>query len=365
MKRILALFTFVILGGLLMACSSDKNIFSPEQVLSHALENSEKITSYVAESVYTAWENDKVIEEGKLKEWRDGEGRVRMETYDASGELLSIVVNNGQELIIYDLENEQASVIDDPELIQLNQQTPKEQAEASLAIVKDSHDLTLKDETKIAGRDVKHIVATPKEKSTFLGKQEMWIDKENWLVLKTVSESGDHRAQIEYEKIDFDAKVSDDQFTLDIPGHVKVIELDDIYSPDNVSLSEATAALEQPFLHFPESDELVISTVEKTELDGIVNRTEIDIEYEKDDLPFLSLSIFETPEDAEDIMFSGDEETTIRGEKAIYTDMEGFRAVSWDEKGLRYSIIMIDPDVTIENIKELVEDMTYTEERDD
>src|SRR5690625_1741264 len=184
MKRILTLFVFVILGGLLMACSSDKNMFSPEQVISHALENSEKINSYVSESTLTVWENEKVIEEGHLKEWRHEDGRVRIEAFDESGDLLSIAVNDGNELIIYDLENEQVSFSDDPELIEVNQQSPKEQSELSLAIVKDSHDLPLKDETEIAGREVKHIVATPKEKHHSMGKQEMWIDKENWLVLK-------------------------------------------------------------------------------------------------------------------------------------------------------------------------------------
>src|SRR5690625_2686695 len=368
MKRILTLFVFVILGGLLMACSSDKNMFSPEQVISHALENSEKINSYVSESTLTVWENEKVIEEGYLKEWRHGDGRVRIESFDESGDLLSIAVNDGNELIIYDLENEQVSFIDDPELIELNQQSPKEQTELSLAIVKDSHDLTLKDETEIAGREVKHIVATPKEKNHFIGKQEMWIDKENWLVLKMSSESGDQRIEIEYETVDFNVKIDDEQFTVNLPDNVKIINLDYVISVEKVSLSEATEALEQQFLYVQEKDDLTIETLKQTDLEGIVKRTEIDIDYEKDGLPYITLSIFETPEDvedSEDISFPGEEEMTIRGEEAIYTDLEGFRSVVWDEAGLRYSILIHDPDLSIDEITTLTEEMTYTEERDD
>src|SRR5699024_1082700 len=111
------------------------------------------------------------------------------------------------ELIIYDLKSEQASVIDDPELMALNQQSPKEQTEFSLEMVKDTHDLTLKDETKIAGRDVNHLVATPKEKNQLIGKQEIWIDQESWLVLKITNESGDQLIDITYETVDFDVDI--------------------------------------------------------------------------------------------------------------------------------------------------------------
>lgn len=357
--------TFLILGGVLMACSSDKNMFSPEQVISHALENSEKTKAYQAEFLMTVKEKGEVIEEGKTLEWRDENGRVRLETYDQSGELISIVVNNGEEFIIYELENEQASIIDDPELIALNQQTPKEQTEASLAIVKDTHDLTLKDETKVAGRDVKHIVATPKDKNSLIGTLELWIDKENWFVLKTINESGDFYMEVEYESIDFSAKISDDQFNVDLPPHVKLINLDEVYAGDEVSLFEATEALGSPFLYFPESEELTIASLEKTDLEGIVNRTEVDIEYVKNDLPYISLSVFETPEDVDDIAFPGEEKILLRDKEGIFIDSEGFRSVMWDEEGLRYSIIIHDPSVSIEEIEILTKEMIYTEERDD
>src|SRR5690625_4151678 len=106
MRKYLMFMTFLILGGVLMACSSDKNMFSPEQVISHALENSEKTKSYQAEFLMTVKEKGEIIEEGKTLEWRDENGRVRLEAYDESGDLLSIVVNNGEEFIIYELENE-------------------------------------------------------------------------------------------------------------------------------------------------------------------------------------------------------------------------------------------------------------------
>jgi len=358
-KTILPIVTLILLGGLLMACSSDNNMFSPDQVISQALENSEKIDSYIAESKIVISENDQIVEENVLKEWRHEDGRVRIETLDEAGETISIVVNDGNELIIYDLESEQASVIDDPELIALNQQSPKEQAELSLSIVRDTHDLTLKDETEIAGRDVNHLVATPKEKNQLIGKQEIWIDKENWLVLKITSESGDQLIDMMYETVDFNVDIDDTMFSLDLPENVELIDLDDIHDVDEVSLTEAADALGQPFLYIPEDDSLEISTLEKSDLQGIVNRIEIDIDYKKDDLPYVTLSIFETPDDVDDMTMPDETETTIRGQDATYIDMKGFRSVFWDEDGLRYSLSTIDPNLSIEDILELTETMTH------
>src|SRR5699024_5606822 len=99
-KKIIPIVIFILLGGLLMACSSDNNIFSPDQVISQALENSEKIDSYIAESKITISENEQIVEESILKEWRHEDGRVRVETLNGSGETESVVVNDGNELII-------------------------------------------------------------------------------------------------------------------------------------------------------------------------------------------------------------------------------------------------------------------------
>lgn len=358
-KKIIPIVIFILLGGLLMACSSDNNIFSPDQVISQALENSEKIDSYIAESKITISENDQIVEESILKEWRHEDGRVRVETLNGSGETESVVVNDGNELIIYDLESEQASVIDDPELMALNQQSPKEQTEFSLEMVKDTHDLTLKDETKIAGRDVNHLVATPKEKNQLIGKQEIWIDQESWLVLKITNESGDQLIDITYETVDFDVDIDDDIFSLDLPENIELINLDDIHAVDEVSLAEAAEALGQEFLYIPEDNSIEVATVAKNDLQGIVNRIEIDIDYLKDDLPYVTLSIFETPDEIDDVSMPDETEATIRDQEGMYIDMDGFNSVVWDEDGLRYSLSTIDPNLSLEDIQELTETMTH------
>lgn len=351
---------FIVLlfaGGLLMGCSSEDNSFAPEQMISHALENSEKIGSYVSEATIMIAENEEFITEQNIKEWRHEDGRVRIEVEDEAGELLSVAVNTGEQLITHDVVEDQASIIDDQELIELNQYSPREQTELSLALIKDSHEVSLEGEEKIAGRDTQHLIATPKDENNIIGKQEMWIDQENWLVLKMINEVAGEKTEYVYENIEFDVTIAEEKFQLDLPDDVNMINLDDAIAVDEVSLAEASEALEQDFLYIPESDDIKISTIEQNDLQGVINRIEIDIDYKKDDLPYITLSMFETPEDVDDFTVHGVEDVEIRGFEATYTELENFRSVVWDEDGLRYSILIIDPNLTLEDVIEMTETM--------
>src|SRR5690625_993825 len=124
-------------------------------------------------------------------------------------------------------------------------------------------------------------------------------------------------------------------------------------------MTQTAYALRQTFLNITENYSIKNSTLEKSDLQGIVNRIEIDIDYKKDDLPYVTLSIFETPDDVDDMTMPDETETTIRGQDVTYIDMKGFRSVFWDEDGLRYSLSTIDPNLSIEDILELTETMTH------
>src|SRR5699024_3872303 len=114
--------------------------------------------------------------------------------------------------------------------------------------------------------------------------QEMWIDQENWFVLKMIGEVGNETVEVSYTDIEFGVSIADEKFDLDLPNDVDIIDLEDMAIPDEVTLTEAADGLEHNFLYIPEGDELEISTIGKNDLEGIINRTEIDIDYEKDDL---------------------------------------------------------------------------------
>src|SRR5690625_7190830 len=96
-------------------------------------------------------------------------------------------------------------------------------------MVRDTHDISMEGEEEVAGRKAHHLVATPKENDTTLfGKQDMWIDNENWFVLKMISNSGDHQTEAVYKHIDFGVNIAAEKFELDLPKDVDTKELDDI-----------------------------------------------------------------------------------------------------------------------------------------
>ncbi|WHY79451.1 hypothetical protein QNH20_10050 [Neobacillus sp. WH10] len=67
----------------------------------------------------------------------------------------------------------------------------------------------------------------------------------------------------------------------------------------------------------------------------------------------FSLSIFPIPK--EKGMEIDGEDSKIRGQYAGY--MEEIRAVTWDENGMRYTIMMEQPDLTLEKMRQLTESM--------
>src|SRR5699024_2339666 len=150
-------------------------------------ENKKTKLTYYDESTSTVSEDEKEIEVVKMKEWRNEDGKIRVELENENGEEQAITVNDGESIITYQKEINQAFIIDDEEILELNQPSPKEQVDFILGMVKDTHDISTEgEEEEVAGRTTVHLIATPKEDDALLGEQEIWIDKENWMVLKTI-----------------------------------------------------------------------------------------------------------------------------------------------------------------------------------
>ena len=82
---------------------------------------------------------------------------------------------------------------------------------------------------------------------------------------------------------------------------------------------------------------------------------EIALTYVKDDQQF-SLSVFKPlePLDTEEEMIE------VRGVQGSVMDLEVFKLIQWDEQGLRYNVMLDNPDVTIEQILPIIEQMEFT-----
>lgn len=344
-------------------CSFEGSQYSPEQVINNALEETAGIGAYYAESERVVSEKNEEIEHARMKEWRTDDGKIRIEMENEDGSDKVIVVNDGETLILHEVDKKQASMIDDPEVLNLNMPSPKERANQLLKMVGDTHEISIEDEEKIAGRETYKLLAKTNGDNTLIGDLELWVDKENWMVLKTSGKAGDIESETVYTKIDFKPELSNDLFLLNLPEDVDLQNLEDLVDTTEISLEEVASNIGKSFFYFPEVDGIEITTIELDELRGEIERNEVNINYTKEGAQLFSLSVFESPEEMDDVGLEIPGETTIdiRGKEGMKMEAGDFRLLSWQEEGVSYSIILYDRDLTFEELLEMTVEMERME----
>ncbi|MBK3494219.1 outer membrane lipoprotein carrier protein LolA [Viridibacillus sp. YIM B01967] len=353
MKKIMKSLSLVgIMTVALVGCSTEGSDFSPEQVIQNTLKDSKPIGTYYGEYDMTLSK-----EKMHVKEWNGKDGKRRIEMWDEEAKQQSISVNDGKNITSYNQAQNKGIVIPiTDELKDGTQFSPKAQAEAMLKMVKDTHEISLKGEEKILGRDTYHLVAKEKDEKTLFGNQEIWVDKENWMALKYSMSGVSGGSEIEYTKLDFDAKIPDSIFTIELPKDAEIEKIDSSKKAKTVTTKEMPNVFKKAFLYFPEKDSLKIANVEVMD---VVDHKELTINYEKDGVLSFSLSVFPTPkEKVEDVgSLPGEKQTKIRGQKGLVMEEKSFRVISWSEKGYNYSILPINPDLKIKDILKMTKDM--------
>ena len=288
-------------------------------MINNALEETTEIGAYYAESKMVVSEKGKEIERSLLKEWQSEDGKRRIEIKNKDGSDTNISVNDGKALIMYQVEQNKASIFEDPELFNSNLPSPKEQAHQLLEMVQDSHTISIEDEEEIAGRETYKLLAKANKDNTLFGDLELWIDKENWMILKTVMNSGDVQSEIIYTEIDFKAEFPADIFVLELPDNVEIEDFEDFSETTEITLDEAVEKIGKPLLYFPDSDSRQIVSIELDEIQGERVWKEVGIDYTKDDLPLFTLAVFVAPEEMDEeelkLELPGESPVTIRGKK--------------------------------------------------
>lgn len=356
--------TVLLLAGVLVmgvGCSEESSNYSPEQMINHAIAE-EELPAYYAESTSIISTDGAEEETIFMKEWRSEDGKIRVEAENEAGDDTSIAVNDGSNMTTYQVEENKAIVMDDEELLEFNQPSPKEQANVMLDFIRDTHDISNEGDDEVAGRDTYHLVAEPNDENSLFGRLELWIDKENWMVLKMIFWTGDQKSEVVYTKFEMGADIPEDIFTLEIPEDAEVTNLDNFMDTEEISLEDALEGVGKPFYYLPEEEGIEISTIDKFDMEGIAERTEVNIEYTKDGVPFATLAVFDSPEDVdEDFAMPDEQEVTVRGMDGTFTDTDGFRLLHWQEDGLTYSMMIIDPNIELEELQQLTEQMELVE----
>src|SRR5699024_12691660 len=88
----------------------------------------------------------------------------------------------------------------------------------------------------------------------------MWIDKENWHLLKMVDHTADNLSTIEYTNIDLDPNFDDDVFVLDIPDDATFETFDEDIE-ETITLNEAIDIMDSSFLYVKDNDKISLEEI--------------------------------------------------------------------------------------------------------
>lgn len=343
-------------ASLFVGGCQDAQTFSAEDVVTKVLEGNKAVGSYYAEGIMNEYEGEKKIRESTIMEWHDAKtGKRRVEI--RSGDNVTRSVNDGKQILTYDEALKTAFSLDAADVGELGAGTPKEQLIGILDKVKNTHKIELVGEDKVINLPVHHVKATVSEKGSLFGDIDLWADQKTWQVLKSTSTIGENKVEFEYTKLDQSPTFDKKTFVLDLPQDVKITSLSDMNPAKKVNLEEAQAAVKAPFLYWEGSD-MVLTEIELNEWKGEINRNELTLNYTKGDVPYFSLSVFPTPKEGIDEGLLGEKPLQIRGISGSY--MEQIRAVMWDEKGLRYTVMLEHPDLTVEQMVKLAKAMKWS-----
>lgn len=352
--KIKAIFTSSLIAiGILSGCSGVTGV-STDEIITKVLAADQDEKAYYAKGELKIYEDDKLEESYTTEEYHSEDGKAKITMKDTKTGEEDVTVNDGKSIISFDKKQNKAMVMDDVSSLDLPNQSQKEQVISFLETLKDSHKYKLIGKEKVNGFETHHIKLEPKEKDSIFGEIEIWIDQKTWFPVKSINIVGSSRTEFAYTEVDTSTKISDDTFTLSLPDNVEIVHLKDEMNQSNGTIEEAVEKLGRPFLVLNEEN-LTMDNVTIDELKGEINRTEITITYNNGDgIPLIYLSVFPTPEEKE--LAISDTGLKIRGQNAEF--MKEINSYTWDENGLRYTLIVEGPDsLSQEDIMKMTERM--------
>ena len=349
MKR-LVYSTALVLTMALAGCSAGET-YSPQEIVAQTLAETTEVKSYYGEYKMDMGDEDVSY----IKEWvKDGKRRIELSGPD--GEQY-ITINDGKQLTSFDVSANTVQIFEYPDdtTAALTQQSPKEQADMLLEMVEDTHEITLGKEEKVAGRDTYQLIAKANDDNSLMGDMEVWVDKENWMVLKTVTTSGGLTMTTEYTKVELQPELEDSLFVLETTEEAVVERMDaGSYGPAESSMEEAKATLGS-FLVFKEEARITLRSVEDMKVD---ERPEFAFNYDMNGEPAFTLSVLEHLGNVADVEADlGTTKIKIRGVDGEQMDMNKFRFIQWTEEGHQYAVILEDEALSFEEMYQYIENM--------
>ena len=340
-----AIYSVAFILTLSLAGCNNNEDYSPQEILNQATQETSELPSYYGEYKMNFDDGTEVTG----KQWEKN-GKVRIEMTDSTGDE-SITINDGKTLTSYSITTNTATVFELGENSEaFVRPTLKEQAIRMFELIKDSHEVSVEENEKIAGHDTYHLIAKAKKPDSLIGDMEIWVDKKTWMALKTVSTSGDIKMTTEFTKFEPNMEIDDTTFVVNIPEGA-VIQEEAYKAFEQITLDQALEKV-GTFLIIPESTGYKLEGIEDM---NMTETDEIALKYMKDEEPQFSLSVFKPL-----VPISEEEEAIeVRGIKGSKMDLINFRILQWEENNLRYNIIFENPDLTFEEVLVITEQMEY------
>ncbi len=327
--KIWVAFSLLVVLSLSLAGCGQK--ITAEQIVAKVRETAEKTRD--AHAVVTGHVDFQSIQMSATVEvWEKSPNQIRAVVIETSDPRYAgmVMVSNGQQGWLYEPARNRVTVgavaeIDTPlpqEMLNELQHMIQEMLDASNA--------ELVGEEAVAGREAYKLTLSPKEgtkKQLFPGNgtATLWVDKEQWFVLKATYEAGNlGRGGMEVQSFELNSGLADDLFVFQVPEGAQVVDIE-AQQTVHLSLEEAKAQAGFPLLvpeYLPEGAPLV--DVLKT--DG-----SIILYYER--APQVAVSIIQGPSWTDSLPVGQSQGVTVRGQNAtaITDEAHGNTFLYWTE----------------------------------
>jgi outer membrane lipoprotein-sorting protein len=336
MRKILFVFSlFLVLSLVLAGCG--KKITAEEIVarVRETVESTKDAHAVVAVSV-----NVQGIEITVTAEvWEKSPNKLRAEVLQASlSELVGMtLVSDGQQGWFYEPAHNQVTV---GPAAEIETPLPQEMLDSLQEVIQQGLDVSnaeLVGEEKVAGRETYKLTLSPKEDAppemfAEEGTITLWVDKEQWIVLKGTFEAGTFgQGSMEIQSFELNPGLADDLFRFEVPAGVEVIDIES-QQIEPLTLDEAKAQAEFPLLvpgYVPEGATL-IEVFKVT--DSFVLRY--------DHSPQVSFTVVQGPELTSRPPLGQSQNVTVRGQSAtVITDEAGGNTfLYWAENGVTVTV---------------------------
>lgn len=214
-------------------------------------------------------------------------------------------------------------------------------------------DVELVGEEVVTGREAYKLTLSPKADAaqSFFpggGTATLWVDKEQWMVLKATYEAGTFgQGSLEVQSFELNPGLSDDLFTFEAPEGVEVVDVE-AEAPVHMSLDEAKAQAGFPLLvpdYLPQDATLV---------DVLQMEDSIILFYER--APEVAVSIIQGPAWTDPLPIGETQNVTVRGQSGlvIRDEAHGNTFLQWTENDV---VVVIAGKISLDEAVKVAESL--------